>query len=82
MADLATSFIRTIVPIVVGAIVSFLATKGIAIDEQAAAGLAAFLAGLVSAVYYIIARLLEQKFPQAGLLLGSTKKPEYTEHEN
>jgi len=79
MSDLFTSIVRTIVPVIVGSIASFLATKGIDLDAATLAGLSAFLAGLFSAVYYLIVRLLEQKFPQLGLLLGSKKTPEYTE---
>lgn len=79
MGDFVTSLIRTYVPIIVGAVVSYLATKGLAIDESAAAGLAAFLTAVVSGGYYLAVRLLEQKFPQVGILLGSTKKPEYTQ---
>jgi uncharacterized membrane protein (DUF441 family) len=78
MGDFVTSLIRTYVPIIVGAIISYLATKGLTLDESAAAGLTAFLTALFSGGYYLIVRLLEQKFPQVGILLGSTKKPEYT----
>lgn len=79
MSDFVTSFVRTYVPIAVGTIISWLATKGINIDPQASAGLVAFLTGLIIAVYYGAVRLLEKKFPQIGWLLGSVKKPEYTQ---
>lgn len=79
MSDLFTSMVRTIVPIIVGSIASFLATKGIDLDAGTLAGLSAFLAGLFSAVYYLIVRVVEQRFPQWGVLLGSKKTPEYTE---
>lgn len=78
MSDFLTSLIRTYVPIAVGAVVSWLATRGINLDSAAAAGLASFLTGILSAVYYLAVRLLEKKFPQLGWLLGSAKKPEYT----
>lgn len=79
MSDLVVSFIRTYVPIVVGSLISWLATRGLEIDPQTGNGLVVFLTGLLIAAYYGIVRLIERKFPQAGVLLGSTKKPEYTE---
>ena len=77
MGDLATSFIRTIVPMIVGAVVSFLASKSITLDATAAANLATFVGLAVSGLYYIIVRIIEQKFPKAGVLLGKAKNPEY-----
>lgn len=80
MNDFATSLIRTYVPIAVGAVASYLLTKGIEIDANAQLGLVTFLTALSQGVYYLIARLLEKSFPAiGGLLLGSSKKPEYTE---
>ena len=77
MSDLVTSFIRTVVPMIVGSFVSFLATKGVELDAQTSAALATFLAGLFSSLYYIIVRVLEEKWPNAGVLLGSKKTPIY-----
>lgn len=80
MNSFVTSFIRTYVPIAVGALVSYLLTLGISLDADAQSGLVIFLTGLTQAVYYLIARLLEKKFPQVGaLLLGSSKTPVYRE---
>lgn len=78
MSDFFTSLIRTYVPIIVGAVAGWLTAKGVHVDANAVAGLTAFLGGLFSAVYYLAVRLLEKKFPSAGVLLGSTKKPVYT----
>lgn len=77
MNDLITSYLRTAVPVIVGAVVGFLATKGIDVDDNAVAGLTAFLSGLSTAVYYGLVRLVETKYPKAGWLLGTPKKPEY-----
>ncbi len=78
MNSFITSQIRTIVPIAVGALVSWLALRGINLDEGQEAGLVIALTGLLQALYYFIARLLEQRFPQVGtLLLGSSAQPEY-----
>lgn len=79
MNDLLTSFIRTVVPVVVGGIVSYLTTKGVNVDREAATGLATFLTGLVAAVYYLAARILESKYPKAGNLLGVAKQPVYVQ---
>ena len=78
MADLIPSLIRTYVPILVGQVAAWLALKGVQLDDATIVASTAALGGLLSAVYYLVVRLLEQKFPQLGILLGSTKKPEYT----
>ena len=77
MGDFVTSLIRTYVPILVGQVAAWLALKGVQLDEQTVVAATAALGGLLSAVYLVV-RLIEQKFPQIGVLLGSTKKPEYT----
>ncbi len=78
MNSFITSQIRTIVPIAVGALVSWLALRGINLDEGQEAGLIIALTGLLQALYYFLARVLEQHFPQVGtLLLGSSAQPEY-----
>jgi hypothetical protein len=35
-----------------------------------------FLTGLLQAVYYTVVRVLEQKFPEVGVLLGAAKSPD------
>lgn len=78
MADLVPSLIRTYVPILVGQVAAWLALKGVQLDDATVVAATAALGGLLSAIYYLLVRLLEQKFPQLGILLGSAKKPEYT----
>lgn len=77
MSDLAVSFIRTAVPYIVGALVSWLATKGVELDEAASAGLSTFLTALFGSVYYLVFRFLEQKYPELGRFLGVARKPKY-----
>lgn len=77
MSDQVTSYIRTIVPAVVGAFVTFLIGKGINIPEDIVEPTTALLTAVVAALYYIIVRKLEQKWPKLGLLLGVAKTPEY-----
>ena len=48
------------------------------VGVDAIAGLTAFLGALFSALYYLAARLLERRFPQAGILLGKAKLVEYS----
>lgn len=77
MADLVPSLIRTWTPILVGQVAAWLALKGVNLDADTVVAASTALGGVISALYYLAVRLLEQKFPQLGILLGSTKKPEY-----
>jgi hypothetical protein len=76
--DFATSIIRTYVPIAVGGVVGWLATRGVKISPEQAAQLGIGPMAFSSFSYYLVVRLVEQKYPGAGALLGSAKKPEYT----
>lgn len=79
MNNLVISLIRTYVPIIVGAIVAFLATKGLSIDSDTQAAAVIAFTGIIQAVYYSLVRILEQKFPKlGGILLGKTATPDYT----
>ena len=70
--DLLVSLRRTLVPVIVGLVAgSFLAGY---VDPEA---LEKVVSGAISAVYYLIIRVLEQKIPSFGLLLGSRKQPVY-----
>jgi uncharacterized membrane protein (DUF441 family) len=77
MSDFIISAIRTYVPILVGAFVSWLALKGINLDSSTVLALGTALGGVVAALYYTIIRLLEKKFPQVGVLLGTAQQPTY-----
>lgn len=79
MNSFLTSIIRTYVPIAVGSLASYLALHGMELDATTLAGLTAFLGGIISAVYYLVVRLLEKKFPKVGVLLGVAAKPIYKE---
>lgn len=70
--DLLVSLRRTLVPVIVGLVAgSFLAGY---VDPEA---LEKVVTGAVTAVYYLVVRLLESKMPAFGLLLGSRKQPVY-----
>lgn len=73
---LGPSLIRTYVPVIVGAFLSWLITLGIELDAQASAGLVTFLTALLIGIYYTAVRLLEQRWPAVGALLGLAKSPD------
>ena len=77
MSNLIISQIRTYVPIIVGALVAWLLTLGVQLDAETQAGIIVALTGILQALYYFVVRLLEQKWPKIGVLLGSTSKPIY-----
>jgi hypothetical protein len=70
--DLLESLKRTLVPIGVGLVVA--SVVGPYVDESALRDL---LAGLIAAGYYSALRFVEIRWPSAGVLLGSVKKPHY-----
>lgn len=75
-SDLLVSIRRTVVPIIVGSLLStFL---GGHVDPQA---LQSVIGGAISAVYYTVIRLLELKLPELGVLLGARKQPIYVASE-
>lgn len=80
MNDFFISQIRTFVPLAVGAVLSWLATKGVHPDITQAdmATAITVLTGLLTALYYTVVRLLE-RFVSAkfGWLLGYAQKPTY-----
>ena len=72
MNDTIVSFIRTYTPVVVGAVLSYLARHGFEIQVNPVAASA-----FVIAVYYALARFLEKRWPVFGWLLGTPKEPAY-----
>jgi len=80
VSDLITSLIRTAVPTIVGAIVSYLTVVGIQTPHGVAEWLISVLFFAFTLGYYAIVRLLENKYPKIGWLLGNPAKPTYTEN--
>jgi hypothetical protein len=72
----AASLIRTIVPIAVGSVISWLALISLDIDAAGQAGLSTFLTAILTGGYYALVRLVETKVPQVGWLLGLAKSPD------
>lgn len=83
ISDFVLSLVRTYVPIGLGLLLTLLARNyDIVIDEATSAGLVAGMVGLVSACWYVLARLLESKWAFLSLLLGTPPKvstPTYTQ---
>lgn len=77
LADLIASLTRTAVPVIVGSILTLLTVNGIKTPESVEEWLNSVLFFVFSFGYYVIARLLEQKFPKFGWLLGNPAKPTY-----
>jgi hypothetical protein len=77
-----TSLVRTLVPFVVGWLLS-LPLAGPVLDaldvsgDQARGKLAAALTVLLGAAWYALARLIEHRWPKAGVLLGVPTSPVY-----
>jgi hypothetical protein len=66
------SLIRTWVPVAVGAVLTWLATKvGIVLDEQSSVMAVTVSAALVTAAYYAVSRAVEQRWPAVGRVLVS-----------
>ncbi len=72
--EIWTSVVRTVVPIVVGFILTLALKAGVELDSVAVQGL---VQAVFTSLYYIIARAIETYKPKAGLMLGKAKKPTY-----
>lgn len=70
-ADLAPSFIRTLVPLIVGPLI---ARYGFDANDPTTA---IMISAAASYLYYVISRVLELKAPTLGYLLGVAKQPTY-----
>jgi hypothetical protein len=78
MSNFIISTIRTIVPIILGGVATWVAAKtGWILPEDLEAEAAVGVTGLVIGGYYIVVHWLEQKFPKLGWLLGKEALPYY-----
>lgn len=84
MESMAGNFIiaqiRTWVPIIVGAAISWLVAQGVLDEETASAASNAFVIGLtavIQGVYYFTVRVLAERWAWVGYLLGYNKAPDY-----
>jgi hypothetical protein len=76
---IATSIKRTVVPILVGLLVSVALRLGFDVNEAQEGALAVWLeqglGALVAILWYVIPRALEGRWPAIGILLGSKHQP-------
>jgi len=80
MSDYLLSVIRTVVPVVIGSALGWLATHGLSLDTETQAGLIAILTAACIAGYYALIRKLEVRWPAVGQWLlgaGVGKTPVY-----
>lgn len=81
-AALWASITRTLVPIIVGAVIGWLTTSGMSLDSELEATLTAVLTAVFGGAYYIVVRLLETYVaPRFGWLLGLAKTPAKYEYD-
>jgi hypothetical protein len=76
MNALVASVIRTLVPVIVGQVASWLLLAHVVLPVAALTGLTAFVGGLLTAIYYVGVRVLEQQWPSLGILLGLPSSPD------
>ena len=72
--DLLISLRRTIVPVVVGFLISQARRGGFDIPADQLPGV---IEALVTGGYYAVVRVAEQYAPGLGVLLGASKQPRY-----
>lgn len=71
------ALIRTYTPMIVGALITYLATLGIKVDSDTQAALVLAVGSTIQAAYYTAAHYLETKWPVFSILLGSNATPSY-----
>lgn len=77
MILLVLSFIRTVVPAIVGQVMGYLTvTLGLVVDPEFEGALTAVLGVAFTGLYYLIVRVIEMKFPWVGVLIGWAKSPD------
>lgn len=82
MKDLRDSIIRTLTPVIVGAILGWLASINLPVDDGLEPALIIAITGAFQALYYIAVRLVETYVtPKFGWLLGLKKEPLYVQSD-
>lgn len=71
---LSPALIRTLVPIVVGPLAARF-FPGVDIQDP---DLLLLTSAVITYVYYVVVRVVEDKFPKAGYFLGIAKRPVYS----
>ena len=80
MSDFVIGHIRTWVPMGVGFALTWIARSlDIVIDEETSAQVVSLVSTIAAGLYYLIVRLVAERIPQVGILLGYNKAPAYAE---
>lgn len=79
LSNTVIALVRTWTPIVVGTLLTWLATYlHVVVDPTSQAGLVALAVAVLSAAYYTGVKFLEKKLPWTGWLLGVPATASYT----
>jgi len=79
VSDIVVSAVRTLVPYLVGLIITWLAAAHITVNENGRLQLTYIVTFVIAAAYYVLVRSLEKRWPKLGVLLGVPKAPAYGE---
>lgn len=74
----APALIRTLVPIVVGAVLAWLASRGLDLTAYENA-VNVYLPPVLGGLYYAAVFALEKRWPAFGWLLGYARQPQYVD---
>lgn len=77
LGDTALSYVRTLVPVGVGFLVSWAALAGVEVDPGTQAMLISLITSVITGLYYVVFRWAEGRWPKLGWLLGYPKVPTY-----
>lgn len=73
------AIVRTAVPLLVSWVVSILLSINVDVTPEQQVTLINGLGIALAAVYYVVVKHLEKRWPILGVLLGSTKQPVYVD---
>jgi hypothetical protein len=77
VSNFLIAIIRTMIPVLVGHVIAWFVSIGVALPPDVEAGLALSLGTLLASLYYIGVAWLERKWPWFGWLLGVARNPVY-----
>lgn len=75
--NVVPSVVRTGVPLLVGVVVSLAASKGIEVSAELESQLVLLVGAAAGSIYHWVVRLLEERWPRFGWLLGFARAPHY-----
>ena len=75
--NVGPSVVRTGVPLLVGVGVSFAAAQGIHVSPETEAQVVVLLGAGAASLYHWVVRVLEERWPRFGWLLGVARAPDY-----